>query len=195
MRRLLMGFICGVVAGYAVWLLVLRRLEEQPVQRFTPRPAPPAAPPEPVASSAAVAEPEPVAEPELEPVAEAAPEPVAEVVPLPVREPEPAEPEPPVRDSERRLHELAALRAELIRKVDRRALYTMAHDRGLPHHSLFAMSPEQLYDAVLAAEQLPPSDVLPSAETEQHVRQIAAEAMARHERFLAEDAASALDAG
>jgi hypothetical protein len=187
-----MGFICGVAAGYAVWLLVIRRFEDQPMQRFTPRPAPPA--PAPVAESEPVAEPEPVAEHEPEP--EPVPEPVAEVVPLPVmREPEPVEPEPPVRDSERRLQELTALRSELLRKVDRRALYTMAHDRGLPHHTLFAMSPEQLYDAVLAAEHLPPSDVLPSAETEQHVRQLAAEAFARHERFAAEDAASELDAG
>ena len=170
MRRLLMGFVCGAVAGYALWMLAVRLREQPRLETFTP----PAAPPEPM----------------------------ADVVPLVVPEPEP-EPEPrprpglaPVlRDSELRLHELAALRAELVATVDRRALYSMAHDRGLPHHTLFLMSPGQLLDAVLAAEDLPPADVLPSVDTERRVREIAAEASERHQWFVARDAASELDAG
>ena len=152
MRRLLMGFVCGAVAGYALWLLAARLREQPRIEAL----APPSAPPAP-------------------------PEPVAEVVYLAVPEPEPAAP-PPVRDSELRLRGLAALRIEILETVDRRALYTMAHDRGL-------------LDAVLAAEELPPADVLPSIDTERRVREIAAEALARHERVLAEDAGSELDAG
>lgn len=168
MRRLMMGFVCGAVLGYVLWLLVGRRWEEPRVEVFAP----------PAASSAP-------------------PEPVAEIVPLAVREPEPAEPSPapPVRDSELRLHQLAALRVEILETVDRRALYTMAHDRGLPHHTLFLMSSAQLLDAVLAAEELPPADVLPSVDTEQRVREIATEAFERHQWFAAQDAASELDAG
>ncbi len=165
MRRLLMGFVCGAVAGYALWLLAARLREQPRIEAL----APPSAPPAP-------------------------PEPVAEVVYLAVPEPEPAAP-PPVRDSELRLRGLAALRIEILETVDRRALYTMAHDRGLPHHALFLMSSSQLLDAVLAAEELPPADVLPSIDTERRVREIAAEALARHERVLAEDAGSELDAG
>ena len=172
MRRLMMGFVCGAVLGYVLWLLAGRRWEEPRVEAFAPpaeRPAPQPAPPEPV----------------------------AEIVPLAVPEPEPAEasPAPPVRDSELRLHELAALRVEILETVDRRALYTMAHDRGLPHHTLFLMSSAQLLDAVLAAEELPPADVLPSVDTEQRVREIATEAFERHQWFAAQDAASQLDAG
>jgi hypothetical protein len=167
-RRLLMGFVCGAVAGYALWMLAVRLREQPRLETFTPPVAPP--------------------------------EPVADVVPLVVPEPEPApeaepEPEPVLRDSELRLHELAALRAELLATVDRRALYSMAHDRGLPHHSLFLMSSGQLLDAVLAAEELPPADVLPSADTARRVREIAAEASERHQWFAAQDAASELDAG
>ena len=168
MRRLLMGFVCGAIAGYALWLLS-KRLREQPrIEAFAHPPAPPA-PPEPVAEVVYLAVPEP--------------------------EPEPAEPPPPVRDSELRLRGLAALRVEILETVERRALYTMAHDRGLPHHTLFLMGSAQLLDAVLAAEELPPADVLPSVDTERRVREIAAEALARHERLLAEDAGSELDAG
>ena len=71
----------------------------------------------------------------------------------------------------------------------------MAHNRGLPHHTLFLMSSAQLLDAVLAAEELPPADVLPSVDTEQRVREIATEAFERHQWFAAQDAASELDAG
>ena len=169
MRRLMMGFVCGAVLGYVLWLLAGRRWEEPRVQAFAPseRPDPPAPP-----------------------------EPVAEIVPLAVREPEPAAPPAaPVRDSEQRLHQLAALRVEILETVDRRALYTMAHNRGLPHHTLFLMSSAQLLDAVLAAEELPPADVLPSVDTEQRVREIATEAFERHQWFAAQDAASQLDAG
>jgi hypothetical protein len=165
-RRLLMGFVCGVVAGYALWLLAVRLREQPRLVAFTPPAAPQA--------------------------------PIADVVPLVVPEPEPEpepKPEPVLRDSELRLHELAALRAELVATVDRRALYSMAHDRGLPHHTLFLMSPGQLLDAVLAAEELPPADVLPSVDTERRVREIAAEASERHRWFAARDAASELDAG
>jgi hypothetical protein len=170
-RRLMMGFVCGAVLGYVLWLLAGRRWEEPRVEAFAPpseRPDPPAPP-----------------------------EPVAEIVPLAVREPEPAAPPPatPVRDSELRLRQLAALRIEILETVDRRALYTMAHDRGLPHHTLFLMSPAELLDAVLAAEELPPADVLPSVDTERRVRGIATEAFERHQWFAAQDATSELDAG
>ncbi|MFI5048484.1 MAG: hypothetical protein ACHQEA_01300 [Gaiellales bacterium] len=168
MRRLLMGFVCGAVAGYALWVLAVRLRERPRAEAFEAFASPPFPP--------------------------AQPEPVAEVVYLAVPEPEPAAP-PPVRDSELRLRGLAALRIEILETVDRRALYTMAHDRGLPHHALFLMSSSQLLDAVLAAEELPPADVLPSIDTERRVREIAAEALARHERVLAEDAGSELDAG
>lgn len=169
MRRLMMGFVCGAVLGYVLWLLAGRRWEEPRVEAF----APPSERPDPFAPS----------------------EPVAEIVPLAVREPEPAAPPAaPVRDSELRLHQLAALRVEILETVDRRALYTMAHDRGLPHHTLFLMSSAQLLDAVLAAEELPPADVLPSVDTEQRVREIATEAFERHQWFAAQDA-SELDAG
>jgi hypothetical protein len=133
----------------------------------------------------------------------AAPSPVAEVVPLPVRAPEPPAPEPiapeppapePVRDSERRLLELADLRRRLAAEVDRRALYAMAHDRGLPHHALFSMGPEALVEAILEREEIPPADVLRSEETAERMTAVAEDAFARHGRLLAEDSA-ALDAG
>jgi hypothetical protein len=122
--------------------------------------------------------------------------PAAEVVPLPVRapEPEPKTAPKPVRDSERRLLELADLRRELASSVDRRALYAMAHDRGLPHHALFSMGADALLESILECEEIPPADVLPSQATAERMAAIAEEAFARHARLLADDAA-ALDAG
>jgi hypothetical protein len=119
--------------------------------------------------------------------------PVAEIIPLRAREPDPPAPTP-VRESERRLLELADLRHELATRVDRRALYAMAHDRGLPHHALFSMGSEALLEAILDREEIPPPDVLPSQETVERMAAIADEAFGRHDRLLAEDAA-ALDAG
>ena len=70
MRRLPMGFVCGAVAGYALWLLAVRLREQPAIEAFAPPPAPPA-PPEPVAeivywpSGPEPAEPPPVRDSEL----------------------------------------------------------------------------------------------------------------------------------
>ena len=117
--------------------------------------------------------------------------PLADVVPL---QPSEAAPRPaPVRDSERRLLELVGLRHEIATRVDRRALYAMAHDRGVPHHALFSKGSEALLEAILDREQMPPADVLPSEETLGRMAAIAEEAFARHDRLL--DGDEALDAG
>ncbi len=104
----------------------------------------------------------------------------------------PAVHEPPVtapESGQERLEQLMQVRAEVVERVDRRSLFAMAHVRGLPNHQLFTMTSKQLLEAILAAEGLPPADVLPSSQTEERLRDIAAEAFRRHEQFLAEDAA------
>ncbi len=90
--------------------------------------------------------------------------------------------------------EMAQLRAAIVAGVDRRPLYAMAQARGLPNHELFVMGSQQLLDAILDAEGLPPEDVLPSAQSAEAIRAIADEAFQRQAAFAAEQAAER-DAG
>ena len=90
--------------------------------------------------------------------------------------------------------EMAQLRAAIVAGVDRRPLYAMAQARGLPNHELFLMGSQQLLDAILDAEGLPPEDVLPSAQSAEAIRAIADEAFQRQAVFAAEQAAER-DAG
>jgi hypothetical protein len=98
------------------------------------------------------------------------------------------------REAELALERLVRVRADVVARVERRPLFLMAHERGLPNHKLFTMTPEQLLDAILEADGLPPADVLPSPQTEERVMAVAAEAHRRHEEYLAEEAAER-DAG
>ncbi|MDX6547420.1 MAG: hypothetical protein QOG33_970 [Gaiellales bacterium] len=106
--------------------------------------------------------------------------------------PDPADraPDPDLagREAELALERLVQVRADVAASVERSALFLMARDRGLPNHELFTMTPEQLLDATLEAEGLPPADVLPSPQTEERVMAVAAEAYRRHEEYLAERA-------
>jgi len=163
--------------------------------------------PEPVAE----ADPEPVAEAEPEPVVEADPEPVVEAEPEPVGEPDPepvanAEPEteqipavhladddtvaPSARgdDGKGRAAEMAALRAEIVERVERRPLFVMAEERNVPYFRLFFMTKSELLEAILEVEHVPPHDVIPSQEALDRVREIASEAYRRHEEIAAEEA-------
>jgi hypothetical protein len=160
--------------------------------------------PEPVAE----AEPEPVAEVEPEPVVEAEPEPVAEVEPEPIAAEPVAEtgqeteeipvvdlPEEDVvaptakgDDGKGRMAEAAALRAEIVERVERRPLFVMAEERNVPYFRLFFMTKPELLDAILEVEHVPPHDVMPSQEALDRVREIAAEAYRRHEEIAAEEA-------
>jgi hypothetical protein len=99
------------------------------------------------------------------------------------------EPDRADREAEMALQRLVQVRAEVAAKVERKPLFVMAHERGLPNHELFMMSSEQLLDAILAADGLPPADVLPSPHTEERVMEVAAEAHRRQEEYLAEEAA------
>ncbi|HSS53969.1 MAG TPA: hypothetical protein VLK79_04915 [Gaiellales bacterium] len=173
--------------------------EPEPVAEAQPEPATEAEP-----------EPEPVAEAEPEPVAEAEPEPVAEAEPEPEPEPEPVaevgqETEqmpvvdvpddevvaPPAKgdDGKGRMAEAAALRAEIVERVERRPLFVMAEERNVPYFRLFFMTKLELLDAILEIEHVPPDDVMPSQEALERVREIAAEAYRRHEEIAAEEAA------
>ena len=209
MRRLLIIFLCFF--GVGVLLLLVLRAARGPAQETGQPEREPFAEPEPVAEP----EPEPVAEPEPEPVAEpeAEPEPVAEAEPEPVAE---AEPEPaaeagqeteeiPVvdlpdedvvapsaqgEDGKGRMAEMAALRAEIVERVERRPLFVMAEERNVPYFRLFFMTKPELLDAILEVEHVPPHDVMPSQEALERVREIAAEAYRRHEEIAAEEAGS-----
>ena len=101
----------------------------------------------------------------------------------------PADPDRSAREAELALERLVQVRADVAASVERSALFLMARDRGLPNHELFSMTPEQLLDATLEADGLPPADVLPSPQTEERVMAVAAEAYRRHEEYLAEQAA------
>ncbi|MDX6519727.1 MAG: hypothetical protein QOF08_332 [Gaiellales bacterium] len=112
-----------------------------------------------------------------------------------VRTPD-ADPEPDRAggEAELALERLVSVRAEVAAKVERKPLFVMAHARGLPNHELFTMTSEQLLEAILEAEGLPPADVLPSPQTEERVMAVVAEAHRRQEEYLAEEAAKR-DAG
>jgi hypothetical protein len=90
--------------------------------------------------------------------------------------------------------ELSDLRVEVATRVDRRPLFAMAQARGLPNHELFSMSSEQLLDAILDAEGLPPADVVPSQQNAERIRSVMSEAFQRQDEYAAEEAASR-DAG
>ena len=83
---------------------------------------------------------------------------------------------------------MAALRAEIVERVERRPLFVMAEERNVPYFRLFFMTKPELLDAILEVEHVPPHDVMPSQEALDRVREIAAEAYRRHEEIAAEEA-------
>jgi len=92
-------------------------------------------------------------------------------------------------DPDELLEELARLRADVVERVERRPLFVMAEQRGVPYFRLFFMTKPELFEAVLDAEGVPPADVRPSPETAERVRTLAAEAFRRHDEIAAEEAA------
>ena len=208
MRRLLIIFLCFFGGG--VLLLLLLRAARGPAQEAGQPEREPFAEPEPVAGARAGcrararagcrAEPEPVAEPEPEPVAEAEPEPAAEagqeteeipVVDLP--DEDVVAPSAQGDDGKGRMAEMAALRDEIVERVERRPLFVMAEERNVPYFRLFFMTKPELLDAILEVEHVPPHDVMPSQEALDRVREIADEAYRRHEEIAAEEAMAARD--
>ena len=212
MRRLLIIFLCFFAGG--VLLLLLLRAARGPAQEAGQPEREPFAEPEPVAEP----EPEPVAEPEPEPVAEAEPEPelVAEAEHGPVAEAEPGPaaeagqeteeipvvdlpdedvvaPSAQGDDGKGRMAEMAALRDEIVERVERRPLFVMAEERNVPYFRLFFMTKPELLDAILEVEHVPPHDVMPSQDALDRVREIADEAYRRHEEIAAEEAMMARD--
>ncbi len=142
--------------------------------------------------------------PEPEPVAEAAPEPAAEAEPEPAVETEQETEQMPVvdlpdddvvapwaqrDDGKGRMAEAAALRAEIVERVERQPLFVMAEERNVPYFRLFFMTKPELLDAILEVEHVPPHDVMPSQDALERVREIAAEAYRRHEEIAADEAA------
>ena len=124
---------------------------------------------------------------------------VEEEPPEPSFEPQPPEAEsavhvdpglvPDVREGpDQLLEELSQLRAEVVERVERRPLFVMAEQRGVPYFRLFFMTKPELFEAVLDAEGVPPADVRPSPETADRVRALAAEAFRRNDEIAAEEA-------
>jgi hypothetical protein len=93
-------------------------------------------------------------------------------------------------DPDKLLAELAQIRAEVVERVDRRPLFIMAGQRGVPHFRLISMTKPELFEAVLDAEGVPPSDVRASPETAERVRALAAEAFRIHHEVAAEESAN-----
>jgi hypothetical protein len=164
MRRVLLITLCLFGLGLLVWML---------------RRAPSGDVPDPLVEEEP---PEPSFEPQP---------PEAETAPLDAR----PGPVPDVRgeaaeaEADQLLEELARLRADVVERVERRPLFVMAEQRGVPYFRLFFMTKPELFQAVLDAEGIPPADVRPSAETADRVRALAAEAFRRHEEIAAEEAA------
>ena len=172
MRRLVIVFLCLTIAGCVAVLLAARSRRSRAAEHL--------------------------GEPNLDVDGEAAdrtPPPAgdADVVSLAYRNEPPPEREPPY-DGQRALEELTQLRADVVAGVDRRPLFAMAQSRGLPNHELFTMSSDQLLDAILHAEGLPPADVRPSQESAEGIRSVMSEALHRQQEFAAEQAAQ-FDAG
>jgi hypothetical protein len=92
-------------------------------------------------------------------------------------------------DPDELLVELADIRAEVIQRVGRRPLFVMAEERHLPYSRMLCMTKAELFEVVLEAEGVPPSDVRPSPETAERVRVLAAEAFRKDEEIAAEEAA------
>jgi hypothetical protein len=174
MRRLVIVFLCLTIAG-CLLLLAVRLGRTRAVA--------PADEPEMMDTSA-----------EVDRESDPAPADEADVVSLASRDEPPPERESAPYDGERVQAELAQLRADVVAGVDRRPLFAMAQARGLPNHELFSMSSEQLMDAILDAEALPPADVLPSPENADRIRSVMAEAFQRQDEYAAKEAASR-DAG
>jgi hypothetical protein len=198
-RRLLITFLLFFGLGLLL-LLVLRASRGSAPEMDEPE-REPYWEPEPVVE--AEPEPEPVVEAEPEPVVEAEPEPVVEAEPEPVDEagqeteeirvvhlPDDDVVAPSAKgdDGEGRMAEAAALRDEIVERVERRPLFVMAEERNVPYFRLFFMTKPELLDAILEAEHVPPHDVMPSQEALDRVREIAAEAYRRHEEIAAEEA-------
>jgi len=208
-RRLLIISLC--LLGVGVLLLLVLRSARGPAPGMDEPEREPFRRPEPVVE--AEPEPEPAAEPE--PVVEAEPEPEPAAEPEPVVEAEPElEPEPAAEagqeteqipvvdppdehvvapsakgdDGRGRIAEAAALRAEIVERVERRPLFVMAEERNVPYFRLFFMTKPELLDAILEIEHVPPDDVMPSQEALERVREIAAEAYRRHDEIAAEEA-------
>ena len=83
-------------------------------------------------------------------------------------------------DGNGRMAEMAALRDEIVERVERRPLFVMAEERNVPYFRLFFMTKPELLEAILEVEHVPPHDVLPSPEALERVREIAAEAYRRN---------------
>jgi hypothetical protein len=192
MRRVLLIVLC--LAG--LWLVVwaLRRQAEE----FEPEPLVEEAPPEPSfepdppqAERALDDLREPVADVRVEPALDDAPTGELRAVEM---EPEAVDaateaPAAEESDPEQLLAELARIRAEVVERVERRPLFVMAEQRGVPYFRLFFMTKPELFEAVLEAEGVPAADVRPSSETAERARALAAEAFRRHEEIAAEEAA------
>ena len=203
MRRLLIVCLCLATLGFVVLMLGKRRI--QPSGRAAQSapvpeaPHPEAAEPAPPDAAAVPDPPQPEADEVAEiidqPAGRAAdPDTEGELLAFPLQHDDGPELEDVPSPAERKLEQLAELRAQLARSVDRRALFGMARDRGLPHHQIFFMTSDQLLDAIVSAEGLPPADVLPSGYTEERMSAIAAEARLRHDEIVVAEAAE-LDAG
>jgi hypothetical protein len=182
MRRFLIVCLCLFTVGFAL-LLVLATRERAADDRLQQ------VDPEPQADDTGPAE------VEDERVEQPVPADVVALADRAVRTPD-SDPEPDRAggEAELALERLVSVRADVVAKVERRPLFVMAHERGLPNHELFTMTSEQLLEAILEAEGLPPADVLPSPQTEERVMAVAAEAHRRQEEYLAEEAAER-DAG
>ena len=160
MRRLFIITLCLVGLGLLVWML---------------RRAPAGGVPDPLVEEEP---PEPSFEPQP-PEAESA---------APTRDADPGL-VPDVREGpDQLLQELSQLRAEVVERVERRPLFVMAEQRGVPYFRLFFMTKPELFEAVLDAEGIPPADVRPSPATAERVRALAAEAFRRNDEIAAEEA-------
>ena len=173
MRRLLIISLCLAGLGLLVWML------RRPPAGGSPDPLVEEAPPEPSF------EPQP-------PEAEREDHMPADAGPGPVPDVRRGEAEPAGRpDPDELLEELARLREDVVERVERRPLFVMAEQRGVPYFRLFFMTKPELFQAVLDAEGIPPADVRPSPETAERVRALVAEALRRHAEIAAEEAAEA----
>ncbi len=83
--------------------------------------------------------------------------------------------------------ELAQIRADVVERVAHRPLFVMGEQRSVPHFQLFFMTKQELFEAVLEAEGLPPHDVAPSPQSAARIKEIAAEAFRLHQKIAADE--------